>query len=353
MANPYPFPILRNDPMVGSTIAHRAGSLLMDYNQLQAGKERSAALSRHEMAAEQVQRAKLLQEAMIERVKNYREQKKMKISAAIDMLGQSSKFLDTMGTDASESQYNKYVDMANQAWQVLGQNVGMNPDQTPRLDKANPEELIEAMSAFNKQYDKFKKKEISFGDLGLFLEDQAKKLSDPFSKRQLRESAAAPMEEAKMLQEKQIDFKQSEIEENLKHKHKMEQIKAGKTEGTSGGSVEHQRKISGLIDGLNEIRKKHNVGKVDIMVLIQLPADDRKEYLEKQSKGVIDRITDPEDKIKYRRLYDKLQSMVAIGAGGLPLIQGTREDAEYFYMKAKGNKEEARKLAIEAGVLLD
>lgn len=127
------------------------------------------------------------------------------------------------------------------------------------------------------------------------------------------------------------------------------------TKGEGGKSgIETSRQIQSVQDELNEIRKANGAGDVDILALMALPSKERKEFLKAQTGPILGRIKNKQDRVKYKQLMIKLDSLVSGHVGGLPpLKQGTKEEALNYIQQANGDIEKAQQMALADGIILE
>ena len=147
--------------------------------------------------------------------------------------------------------------------------------------------------------------------------------------------------------------KRTEEIETFKQKAAIKLKKTPSPQTPSAESQEYTRQIQSIQDELNEIRRIHGAGKVDILAMMSLPSEERNKWLKSQTGPILDRIKNREDKIRYRRLMARLSQLVTKQAGGLPQIKGTAADADHYIQLAGGDIEKAKELALADGILLE
>ncbi len=99
---------------------------------------------------------------------------------------------------------------------------------------------------------------------------------------------------------------------------------------------------------INSLLKKAGIKDLDVLELMALEGPAQMEYLQQQTKPLIERLAEPH-KSQLRRYYKKVEDITIKIVGPLPSVPIDQVTAESIFQEAGGNIEEARKIAKERG----
>lgn len=99
---------------------------------------------------------------------------------------------------------------------------------------------------------------------------------------------------------------------------------------------------------INSVLKQGGIKDLDVLELMALEGPAQMEYLQQQTKPLIERLAEPH-KSKLKRLYKQVENITTKIIGPMPKIPLDADTAKSLLEEVGGDKEKARKLAIERG----